>query len=211
MKGTTHTLTATITSEGTVSIVMASLASRPLIQALENSIKQVENMGNSAPKYLLIVLQGILAAANQDKKDMRENWKAQGAKPTMVSGDSKSLGFEKFVDQELTGLMQKLIELANKYDLHDLQSYFTKVPEKRYLPSNYDVRRRLYEGSNSGWSNTQKSTTRNDKNSIRTRVIKAQRDKDSEDFDKMKDQGKFIPEDSEIGTFKPDGILNSIE
>lgn len=141
---------------------------------------------------------------------MKENYIAQGAKASTMPDGNKST-FEQFIDQELTGLMQKLIELANKYDLHDLQNYFANVPEKRYLPSGYDVRGRLYQGPNSNWSNTRSSLTASGKNAIYTNVVEYQKNKNFTEFNKMKSEGKFIPENSEINTFKPNSIFNSIE
>jgi hypothetical protein len=210
MKGTPHTLTATISPTGNVNIVMASLAPKPLISALENSIKQVENMGDLAPADLLVLLQGILAAANQDEKDMKENYIAQGAKASTATDGNKST-FEQFVDQELTGMMKKLIELANKYDLHDLQSYFANVPEKRYLPSDYDVRGRLYEGPKSNWDKTRSDVTTSGKNAIHKNVVEYQKNKNFTKFNEMKSESKFIPENSDIVTFNPNSIYNSIK
>ncbi len=210
MKGTPHTLTATITPNGDVSVVMASLAPKPLIKALENSIKQVENMRASAPDGLLTLLQVILSLANQDEKDMKENYNAQGAKASTAPDGNKST-FEQFIDQELTGLMQKLSELANKYNLHDLQGYFANIPEKRFLPSGYDVRKRLYEGPKSNWGNTRTTITSSDKNAYYAKVVKAQKNKDFVSFSEMKREGKFIPENSNINTFNPNSIYDSIE
>lgn len=120
----------------------------------------------------------------------------------------RTLAFETYVDRELTQLMLQLIGLAEHHNLRDLKNYFAAVPEKRYLPSKYDVRARLYEGPNSGWDGIRVRLTREGKNDIRSQVINAQKSNDIASFNALKREDKFIPSSADIVTFDPDWIIN---
>ena len=208
MKGKAHTLTATIQPNGAVSIKMASLVPKPLIAALESSVKQVKEMGDSAPAGLLGLLEMILSAARQDENEMRQNYDSSGAKASIMQPGEKTLAFETYVDRELTQLMLQLISLAEHHNLHDLENYFADVPEKRYLPSGYDVRGRLYEGPNSGWVGTRSRLTQEGKKDIRNQAITAQRDNNVAAFNALKREDKFIPASSDIVTFNPNWVID---
>lgn len=208
MQGQPHTLSATILPNGSVSIKMASVVPQPLIIALENSVEEVRGLGDSAPEGLLGVLERILSAARQDENEMHQNYLASDARASIMQPGERTLAFETYVDRELTQLMLQLIGLAEHHNLRDLKNYFAAVPEKRYLPSKYDVRARLYEGPNSGWDGIRVRLTREGKNDIRSQVINAQKSNDIASFNALKREDKFIPSSADIVTFDPDWIIN---
>lgn len=210
MSGTPHTLSARITPNGAVNITMASLVPEPLIQALENSVTQVRDMGASAPDGLLSLLGLILSAARQDENEMRQNYNASGARSSIMMPGERTLSFETYVDRELTHLMLQLIDLANRHNLHNLTDYFAAVPEQRYLPIGYNVRNRLYLGPQSGWGATRSQVMRNGQNAIRQRIINAQRNNNEADFEEMKREDKYIynRQEYQLATFNPDWVID---
>ncbi|HYP41225.1 MAG TPA: hypothetical protein VEX13_12775, partial [Chloroflexia bacterium] len=190
-----HTLTAR-TQGGKLEILMASQEGR-IQDMLRKAIAEVSSSSRPAAEKdsILFILRAAKEAATE--KDIRADWHAKGARDPR--GGTGTLDFAPFMEIRLAQIVEQLKGLS-KFDIHDLNDFYTQIPERRYLPADYDVRAKLYERGSS-WDSVKKQVVAEEKPKIRDSVRAAIQSNRQDMLDQLIREEK-IPKGSTLTSFK---------
>lgn len=169
LAGEGHTLTATLGPNG-IEILMASGEGNRIRGMLRAAIDEVENdptrKGNKKHN-LLVTLKNTLADCDEDK--LHQDWILAGARDPR---GGKKIDFKPWADIRLAQIVADLAPLGTK-GIKSFDDFRASTPPRRFLPSGYDPRKKLYERG-SGWSSVRNKTARQGKKDIKQRITDAQ-------------------------------------
>ena len=169
LSGEDHTLTAVV-SGGSLTILMASGEAASLSLMLLNAIGEVSEDTTRPDDEKSFILTRLRDAQKlSDYNEIVSDWNASGGRDPRDQSPVSSL--DRFLHIRLSMAINALAPLS-RLGIKRLDEFIVQIPQRRYLPSGYNVRSNLYERGN-GYRSSLSGFWRQNSSAVYNRIVNA--------------------------------------
>ncbi|TVQ20284.1 MAG: hypothetical protein EA367_09015, partial [Leptolyngbya sp. DLM2.Bin15] len=169
LSGEGHTLTAVV-SGGSLTILMASGEATSISLMLLNAISEVSNDATRPSDEKSFILARLRDAKKlSDYNEIVSDWNASGGRDPRDQSPVSSLN--SFLHIRLSMAINALAPLS-QLGIKRLDEFTAQIPQRRYLPSSYNVRSNLYERGN-GYRSSLSVFWSQNSNAVYNRIVNA--------------------------------------